>query len=752
MKRLELLSVVLILFVVSVCFIQALPRFSEDYSFVVYDRAGNLLNAQVASDEQWRFPQREPLSRMYRDCAIVYEDKNFYFHFGIDPISVVRALYLNVKHQRVVSGASTLTMQVARISEKNKPRTFKQKLKESFLSLLIECAYNKGTILNLYANNAPYGGNVVGISAASRRYFSRSQTDLSIAEVATLSVLPNEPALVRPGANAPILQAKRDAVLRALVQAKRISADEYALALLEAVPEEPKALPNIVPHYAQFLKSRSKKNFAEVTIDVALQQRAAEIMETASLTASRSNVYNACAIIMENSTGNIIAYIGNTGITKKNRPVQNEAVDIVQARRSSGSLLKPFLYAASLDASIILPAQLLPDTPAQFGSFVPQNNTHYFLGAVSADEALTKSLNVPFVHLLGEYSIENFLELLRKLRLTTLTNTADYYGLPLILGGGEITLFEIVRAYRNLTVTAFEKDEADFPISSAACRITFDVLLNGVRPAEEKSWTYFSSSKHIAWKTGTSYGNKDAWSVGCTPDYTVGVWFGNASGVGRPEISSSVLAAPAMFKLFELLPDSVMPPRNELRYTRLRTCSHSGFAASPYCDDTELTEIPKTTLIGGACPYCKPVALTRDEKYRITDTGNTAEIPVIKHFFTLPPAQEYYYSQAHPDYRKLPPKLETVQNNSADFQIIYPKNYSKIFIPIDLDGKPGAFAAKAAYLEKNGELFWFLDNRFLVTTQDIHEVKISTSYGKHRLTVVDAFGNEQTLEFFVLSE
>lgn len=752
MKKRELLCVVLILFVLSVCFVQVLPHFSENYSFVVYDKHGTLLNAQVSADEQWRFPQIEAVPQIYSDCAILYEDKNFYFHFGIDTLAVLRAVYVNLTQRRIVSGASTLTMQVARIGEKNKKRTFKQKLKEGVLSLLIEIAYRKSDILDLYANNAPYGGNVVGISAASRRYFSRSQAHLSIAESATLSVLPNEPALVRPGANAPVLTAKRDFVLRLLLREHRISDDEYSLAVLEPVPTAPQPLPNWVSHYAHFLKSRFGKNFAEVDIDIKLQQRAMEIMETASLEASRSSVYNACALILENGTGNVLAYVGNTGVTVKNRPLENEAVDIVQARRSSGSLLKPFLYAASLDSSIILPAQLLPDTPTQFGSFVPQNNTHSFLGAVRADEALTKSLNVPFVHLLSEYSVENFLHLLRKMHFTTFTKDAEYYGLPLILGGGEVTLFEAVYAYRNLALTAFEKNDSEFPISAAACRITFDALLNGVRPNEEKSWSYFSSSKHIAWKTGTSYGNKDAWSIGCTPDYTVGVWFGNASGVGRPEITSSVLAAPAMFKLFELLPNSVVPPRNELLYTRVKVCKHSGYAASPYCDETEFVEIPKAALIDGACPFCKPVALSADGTHRITDTGTATESPQVKNFFTLPPAQEYYYSQAHADYRKLPPKLDTGKSSSGDFQLIFPKNYSTIYIPTDLDGKPGAFVAKAAYLEKNKPLFWFLDKDFLVTTQDIHEVKISATYGKHQLTIVDTDGNEQSLIFFVLSE
>lgn len=752
MKKMQLLFTVLFSFLLSQVFVSLIPEFSDDFSFVVYDEVGNLLNAKVATDEQWRFPQTEKLDEKYKACAILYEDKNFYFHFGVDPMAVFRAILLNLKHRKIVSGASTLTMQLARLSENNPERTFLQKIREMFLSLVLEIVYSKNQIFNLYANNAPYGGNVVGVSAASWRYFSRPQSSLSIAEVATLAVLPNEPSLVRPGLNAKNLTKKRNAILKKLLLREKISDETYSLSVLEQVPEAPSPLPSIVPHYAEYLNRIVDSNFASVKIDLRLQERATEILEVASLDASRSGVYNACAIILENSTGNILAYVGNTGIHKKNRKIENQAVDLIQSKRSSGSLLKPFLYAAAIDASVILPTQLLPDLPTQFGSYIPQNNNHYFLGAVRADEALTKSLNIPFVNLLSDYSVDNFLILLQKLNLTTFTKSAEYYGLPLILGGGEITLFEIVRAYKNFANCAFNKNKNDFPISSAACRITLDVLKEGVRPEEEEAWRFFSSSKKIAWKTGTSYGSRDAWSIGVTADYTVGVWFGNANGIGRPEITSATLANPVMFKLFELLPNSVWLPRNEIDYKIVKICKHSGFIASQYCDEQCEIQIPRATLIDRVCPYCKPILLTSDKKFRVTNIEGIKTFPTTKNFFILPPAQEYYYSQAHSDYEKLPPRLNATTDNFVDFQIIFPKNYSNIYIPAKLDGSPGAFIAKTAYLEKDKELFWYLDKSFLRVTKNIHEVQIYVNYGKHYLKVMDSSGNAQTVVFFVLSK
>lgn len=745
----KLIVFCLMLFVFFLLLIKNMPKASDDYSFVVYDTHKQLLNATVSSDEQWRFPQTEKLSKDYINCVILYEDKNFYFHNAVDPAAVLRAIILNIKNKRIVSGASTLTMQLARILEHNKPRTMKQKIKEACISILLEIAYTKDEILNQYANNAPYGGNVVGMTAASWRYFSRPQTDLSISELAVLSVLPNEPALVRPGSHETKLVEKRNKVLQLLLDENKITEEQFQLFIREEVPTAPANLPNIIPHYSQTLKQKTKAYAVTVDIDIKLQQRVSDIVEALSAEAAKSNVYNAAAIILENSSGKVLSYVGNTGIKNINRVIENEQVDIVQAPRSSGSLLKPFLYAASIDQSIILPTQILKDTPMQFGSYIPQNNTHYFLGAVAANEALTKSLNVPFVHLLTQYSIDGFLDLLHKLKFTTFTKSADHYGLPLILGGGEITLFEIADAYRRFAECALKKD-TDFPVSSAACRITLDNLINGVRPNEEDAWRFFSTSKQIAWKTGTSYGNKDAWCVGVTPLYTVAVWVGNASGVGRPEITSTKYAAPLMFKLFELLDNANWPPHNEFDYKTVTVCKHSGYIAGSYCDERMPILIPKNTFINGTCPYCIPVQLTSDRKFRLTDIASVNYTPIIKNYFCLPPVQEYYFSQAHPDYEKLPPVYGEIKRRN--FQIIFPENFSRIFIPTNLDGTKGSIVARAAYPDQNRQLFWYLDSSFIALTENIHEVKISAPYGRHTLTVTDDGGNEQSVVFFVLSE
>ncbi len=748
--------------------IKLTPKFSDEYSFIVYDKNGNLLNATVSSDEQWRFPPSKNIVKEYIDAAILYEDKNFYSHCGIDSLAVLRALAGNIKAGKTISGASTITMQAVRLSQHKPERTIKQKIKEMLLSLLLELRFSKKEIFEIYAANAPYGGNVIGLETASWRYFKRKSKDLSFAEVATLAVLPNQPSLVRPGVESKLLEKKRNFVLKKALNARCISSEIYELSILESVPEEPKTLPNIIPHYSQFIKSKKVKihNSKAITnIDINLQERASGIVELHSAYLSNSEVHNAAAIILENKTGNILAYIGNTGLLGKappNRKAVNEAVDMVQARRSSGSLLKPFLFAAMLDSGLLLPDQLLKDTPIQIAGYTPKNNTLKYLGAVPASEALTRSLNIPFVHGLREYSISAFLKLLKRLGFSTFTRTADEYGLPLILGGGELTLFEASTAFKNLMLSAINFTspknsnpetivipKTAYPISSAAARITLEILAGGVRPADEESWQYYASRQKIAWKTGTSYGNKDAWSIGVTPEYTVGVWIGNASGEGRPEIKSGTAAAPLMFKLFELLPKAVWPERKLDDYKTVTVCAHSGCIASQYCDQKNEISIPTTSPLDLPCPYCRAVSLTQDGKYRAT-ANELDTIPKIENRFVLPASQEYYYKKNHRNYKPLPPVLKT--GNYADFQILTPANGLKIFIPIELDGSPGALVVKAVHKNPEATIFWDIDGDYLGETCIKHEWNIRAGIGKHRLTLTDNLGNQQVLIFTILSE
>lgn len=737
-------------------FTAVLPlRFEENYSFTVYDRNGRLLGAAVSDDMQWRFPKAESLTASYKKALLSYEDKNFYLHFGVDPAAVLRALKLNVKKKKTVSGASTITMQTARLLCKNAGRSFFQKVKESVYALILELRYSKNDILRLYASHAPFGGNVVGIEAASWRYFSRSPVNLTWAEESVLAVLPNQPSLVHPGKSAGKLKAKRDVLLKRLYSYGIIDRQVYSLALREPVPEKPANLPALAPHYLNFLKKKmhgantDKKNIT--TLDFNLQKAASAAAEAHSAKLAESFVHNAAVIILDTQSGEVLAYVGNTGLNRSNG--RNAHVDMIQARRSSGSLLKPFLYAGLLDAGLILPSSLMTDIPTRIGSYIPENNNKTYAGAVPADEALVKSLNIPFVRALRGYTIPAFLNLLKSCGFTTFDRTAEEYGLPLILGGGEITLYEAADAYRKMFLNAAgNAEDGSYPLSVPSCYLALEALTKTNRPEEESVWQFFASAKKIAWKTGTSFGWRDAWSIGITGGYVVGVWAGNSDGEGRPEIKSTTAAVPIMFEIFNLLPKSEWLSVPEAEFERIKVCAHSGFPASQNCAEVTDGVKPLYAPPCKVCPYCRTVTLTQDGKYRAL-AGDIKGLPRMENMFVLPPAAEYFYAKKHPSYKPLPAWLpESGSGSKLDFEIIFPEDGAHIFIPTLLDGSAGAFTVKAAHKNPSAVLYWDADGKYLGKTKTIHQLDIRMGYGTHVLTLTDQKGMQEKRRFTILSE
>ncbi|UTC67593.1 MULTISPECIES: penicillin-binding protein 1C [unclassified Treponema] len=726
------------------------PDFKVDYSFTLYSSGGKLLGASAAKDGQWRFPQNVSLPLKYKEALLTYEDKNFYFHFGIDPLSVFRAAAENLLKEKIVSGASTITMQTSRLSEKNQIRSFGQKLKESFFSLFLELAYSKEDILNLYSSHAPYGGNVVGLEAASWRYFGRAPEDLTWAEAACLAVLPNQPSLVRPGKESKILKQKRDNLLYNLFLQKKIDKETYELSLEEPVPDKPKALPQKAHHYLEFLKTKTSKPKNISTLDHALQEIVFEIAEHHFKINSQSSVHNIAVLILDTETGNPLAYIGNTGLNSPN--AKHEHVDMIQARRSSGSLLKPFLFTAMLDAGMILPDQLLIDIPTKIAGYTPQNSSYTYSGAIPARKALSYSLNIPFIRSLREFTVPAFLDILKRSGFTTFNRSAGEYGLPLILGGGEINLYEITYNYRKLMLKAQNKLGGKFPFSSGACRITMDVLTEGNRPEEEAIWQLYAKDQKIAWKTGTSYGNKDAWTIGITPKYSVGVWCGNASGEGRPEITSTKLAAPILFEIFKILPKTDWPEQELKDFEFIKTCADSGYPAGEFCNNTKNILKPIGSHSQKVCPYCKKVSLTPDGKFQVK-ANDINELPKIEKRFILPAAAEYFYKQGHPEYKPLPRWIPgSTASLLSEFEILFPENGTSVYIPTELDGSMGALTAEAVHKNPEAVIYWDLDGEFLGLTKTYHQMKIQTTRGSHILTATDNRGNTHKRVFHVLNE
>jgi len=724
---------------------------SGDYAFALYDKNGVLTGASVAKDGQWRF-EKGDIPEKFKKSIILFEDRRFYSHHGIDALSVLRAAYSDIKARKIVSGGSTITMQLARILNKSPRRTFIQKGVEALEALYLEALFTKDEIISMYAANAPFGGNVVGIEAASWRYFNRPPDSLSWAEYATLAVLPNQPSLVRPGENAHILQSKRDRLLYRLYKTKSLTVDEYNLAISEALPEKPYPLPLHAPHYLEAMKKQNPgKSKFYTSLDLQIQLNVSRIIEKWSDEFAERGINNAAVIVIDNDTLEPLAYCANTAYSSTGRNKNTYAVDMIKARRSSGSILKPFLFSAMLESGNIINTQALIDIPTRVGSYKPENNIVQYRGIVSANEALTRSLNIPAIRALRTYGIARFLNFIKAFGITTLDRSAGEYGLPLILGGGEVTLEEITKAYA-LLIRCAKGDETSLPISRGAAYLTLNALVEGIRPEGETLWKFYAKSRKIAWKTGTSNGYRDAWAVGTTSEYTVGVWIGNAEGAGAGELASITTSAPVLFDIYSSLPPTHWIEKPYLDLENITVCAYSGYLAGPFCAKTKKSEKCATAPLSPLCPYCDEITLTPDKKYRATIDDMKGEyeglFPIREKFFILPPSVEYWYARTATLYKKLPPPPpwhEKPQN--AHLSIMFPVPNAQIIIPTEINGKMGSTVFQVAQRDKSAVVFWDLDGEYLGLTRGNHEMAVSPSEGVHTLTVTDSFGTRRQVTF-----
>jgi penicillin-binding protein 1C len=755
------------------------PLFEVPYSTVLLDRESNLLNASISKDGQWRFPIREKIPDKFREAIVIFEDKHFESHWGVDPGALYRATTQNVKAGKIVSGGSTLTMQVIRLSRGNPRRTFFNKIVEIILATRLEIRNSKSEILSLYASHAPFGGNVVGIEAACWRYFGRQPDELSWAEAATLAVLPNNPSMINLSTNRTMLQKKRDRLLTKLRDAGKIDSLSYDLAISEPVPDKPLALPRLAPH---LLDRTIQESFGGqrviTTINSSVQQRTMDILETHSQQLKGNQIFNAAALVLDVHTGKVISYVGNVNSGGEH----HENVDVIRSRRSTGSILKPFLFAAMLNEGMMLQKTLVPDIPTIINGFSPKNFSREYDGAVAADQALIRSLNIPAVHELREYRYEKFYNILKDVGIKTLDHPADHYGLSLILGGAEATLWDITGAYASMARTLdnyFERpgsrrySESDIheprytddSIRSAALEehsvfdaaslyLTFETLKEVYRPGEETGWRNFYSSKRIAWKTGTSFGFRDGWAVGVTPDYAIGVWVGNADGEGRPGLTGTETAAPILFDIFSQLPQNAWFQKPTSELTDIAVCSLSGARASEWCTTTDTISVTKAGLKTEACNNHKRIHLSADHKYRLHAGCESLDKIDSKSWFVLPPVQEYYYRNHHLSYKTLPPFRKDCVDPAGivAMDMIYPKVDSRIFIPRDLDGTVGSAVFQAAHRNPKATIYWHLDNQFIGATSRSHKMTISPGEGSHRLTLMDEMGETLVKDFNVISK
>ncbi len=753
-----------------------LPKwFQEPYSTVMWDRHGQLAAASLAADGQWRFPPLKKAPDKFARAVVAFEDKRFYHHFGFDPLALARAAWLDVKAGHVVSGGSTLTMQVVRLALKDSERTFGNKLWETLLAIRLELADTKPQILALYASYAPFGGNIVGISAASWRYFGRAPQDLSWAEAAFLAVLPNAPSSIHPGLRQASLKKKRDGLLRRLYHEKQIDRETLRLSLLEPLPNQVRPFPHSADAFEHFTEAQHGGTSWVSSLDLDLQREVERVQGEYQKTLLANGIENSAVLVADTQTGEVLAYSANSPLS--GTPGGDN--DMIQAPRSSGSTLKPFLYASMMDSGQLTPERLVLDIPTRMGSFVPLDNTRTYLGAVSAAEALERSLNIPATRELQEYGISRFYSQLKSLGFTTLFRTADDYGLPLIIGGAEVRLWELAGAYAGLArralghawpeasqasaffplsevpraQVALKKGTSSEPTSVGGAYLAIQAMKELARPGTENDWKNFSSSRKIAWKTGTSQGYRDAWAIGVTPEYTVGIWIGNADGEGRPDLLGFRTAAPLLFSIYNILGPTSWFSEPWGAFKIVNLCQESGYLAGPNCLDTISEALPKDAPLPALCPYHLLLHLDVSETHQVD--SRSYPVSKIKNvpWFVLPPAVEYYYRPHHLEYRPPPPFLPGSADSDQDspLALVFPVEGAHLYIPIELDGTPGKTTLQATHRDPQATIFWSLDGVFIGSTVGIHQMDVRPGMGRHTLDLWDSEGHHLRRHFFVLS-
>ena len=752
------------------------PLIQSPYSTVIESSDGQLLGARIADDGQWRFPQSDSIPEKFEKCLLTFEDRYFYYHPGINPVSLISALIQNIKQGEIVSGGSTITMQLCRIARKGRKRNYYNKLVEMLWALNLELRFSKKEILIMYASNAPYGGNVVGLDAASWRYYNRPPEMLSWSESATLAVLPNAPSLIYPGKRDNQLLEKRNRLLKKLFDNETLDSLTYELSLLESLAGRVFPLPANSYHLLERVVEGQKGKRVKTTINKDYQDRVSGIVETHNHRLKANHINNLAAIVAEVKTGKVLAYIGN--VSGLDDTEHGNHVDIIRAPRSTGSILKPFLYAAMMESGILSPTMLVPDIPTRFGGFTPLNFNRQYDGAVRANEALARSLNVPAVRMLQDFGIEPFYEFLKTAGMTTLNNPPDHYGLSLILGGSETTLWDLTGIYVSMArilrnygeedgfygsqsffelnwnseIIRKKQEETGQPVLHASSVYEMlKALLEVKRPGDEEGWQSFASARKIAWKTGTSFGFRDAWAVGITKDFVVSVWAGNADGEGRSGLTGAAAAAPLMFDIFGILPQSnwFSQPYDELQKVVL--CSESGFLPSQFCQHVDTLLLPRNFHLP-ICPYHKLIHLDKTEKFQVSNLCENPSDMIHKSWFILPPVMEFYYKQKNPLYNPIPPFKPGCSPESDIMDLIYPRDVNRVFIPVQLDGTPGDVLFEVVHQYRDVTIFWNIDSQYLGTTSHVHQKVLHPNPGWHNLVLTDDTGNQLTRKFFVQSE
>jgi penicillin-binding protein 1C len=736
-----------------------MDKLSIPPSTCIYDCDGGLMYAFLAPDDRWRIKvSYEDVSEEFLQILVAYEDRFFWQHFGVNPFALGRAVIQNARAREVVSGGSTLTMQVARLLDP-KPRTVLSKLRELLQAIGLELRYSKEEILGMYLNLAPYGGNIEGIGAAALLYFGKSPQELSTAEAALLVALPRSPEALRPDRHSEAARQARDEVLRRAVLFGAIDESLARSALSESVPSSRRSLPRTAPHLSRFLSRRYGPGNIYSTISPHIQSEVEKLLSQHVSSLRVDGISNGSVVVIDNITHSIVAYVGSADFYDDEASGQ---VDGVRSPRSPGSTLKPFIYAVAMDKGLITPKMYLEDVPVSYGSYSPQNYSHTFSGIASAESALLQSLNIPAVNLLNSIGVDTLYDFLRRAGVTSLSAVHNY-GLSMAIGGCDVTLIELTTLYSilanggtlyppSLVRPTHGTDNPLSPsrslLSPASAYLISLILSSGTRPDLPSDWQS-TSLPRVAWKTGTSYGHRDSWSIGFTSRYTVGVWLGNFSGEGSGRLVGAEVASPLLFRIIGRLskgsePEWLKPPAS---IEKRVVCSLSGMPAGPYCTDTTQDYYIKGKSPDRQCSLHKVALVDETTGMRVPDYLRGTEGIVEQTYIDWPPAVVAWRTAALDQGQQLPPLDPRYATKVAGGPPRITSPASTLIIQQGSAATPVTLVAEAGV--GSLQLYWFIDGEFVRTSRPGEAASYSLSPGTHELVCTDELGRAATMTISV---
>lgn len=693
-----------------------------DYSTIITDNKGEVIHAYLTKDQQWRMKtELEEISPLLRKTIIEKEDRYFYYHPGVNGAAILRAMTKNIFRMKRTSGASTITMQVARALEP-KRRTYFNKLREMFRACQLEWKYSKDEILQLYLNLVPYGGNLQGVKSASTLYFKKNPDHLSLAEITALSIIPNRPSSLVMGKNNDKIVEERNRWLRKFAADKVFTEKEIEDALDEPLNATRQEAPKLIPHLAYQLQ-KNGSDIIHTNIELNTQLKIEKIVEDYSRSLTLKNIRNAAVVIIDNHTHNVITYLGSANFYDTTDGGQ---VNGAKAIRQPGSTLKPLLYGMCIDEGLLTPKTVMTDVAVNYGGYAPENYDKQFNGFVTMEYALEHSLNIPAVKGLQWLGKDKFIQALSSCDFMQVRKDQKKLGLSLILGGCGSNLQELTGLYTifandgkyirpNYTKPDTTRNAVISRkiLSPAATYMINETLSKVNRPDFPLNWQSTERMPRIAWKTGTSYGRRDAWSIGYNKNYTVGVWVGNFSALGIPELSGANVATPLLFRIFNTIDyDSDQEWFTQPKDVEVRmVCSETGMPPSDHCSST-VTDyfIP---LISGTqtCSNQEEMAVSPDEKMSYCKTCQPESGYKKKWYKIVSPEIQHYFDEHHIMYVQIPPhnpNCERVFAGGAPV-ITFPKNGAEYLIskknpePLQLTCNVG---------NDVGKVFWYIDDKF----------------------------------------